>query len=870
MVNVRPPKKPIKQRTDVVVVSDNRLLDVGTLDHCADTALRSLGIVFIYISEKGCCASNEVQPTEYNEMPNGANYAEVSHRLKSVLGVEFQLSDLTHRTGMHCNIRNLRQIQIASKALVAILAICLPAGIWAVMNLPVGSADVHEWLPEGRPERTRYEAFTKAFGSDQVVLISWDGCRVEDPRLAEYQVRLREAPGFSDRIASLASTDQLMQQLTAPPLSLTESQVAKRFRGVMLGEDGTAAIVAHVTTLGVLHQNATIEMIQNAADQTQGLSRNELRLAGTVVEAFAVDASAEASLKKLVLPSSILGVFVAWACLKHLRRTIVVFVLAGLGQLLAVAMVYYTGNKFSAVLIVLPTLIFMLTLSGAVHLMNYYSECSLREADYVGARAMLLGWKPCALSGITTMLGMGSLWASQLAPIRQFGLYSAVGLGIATVVLLLGFPVFADWFCRSKVERRNGFAPKRSPGNGSSKGLPGSGRLEHKLRYGYLHWLNRNATWVSAVGILVLVAAGAGLTQLKASTKFSDMFPTESKTNRDMAWIEQHVGPIATVEVLLYFPADSASHSLDRAEWVSKVSEKLLTVPEVGGVLSAVTFLPTWSNASTARATAKRALLRRSIDEVMPNLERQGLVSRASHGDTWRVLAKVSATSDQDYGQLTRIVASATQSVIQAAPAEDKITAEFTGLSPVMHETQLALLTDLGYSFLSAFALITPMMMFIVRGVRGGLLIMLPNVLPVTIAFGCMGWCGFDLDIAGILTASIALGIAVDDTLHFTCWYMDELRSGCSREEAVARTFGGCSNSMIHTTLISCFSMAPFLLAEFIPTQQFAKLMIAMLTGAIVGDLLLLPALLLSPLGKVIHASRSSSDERIAISAEAT
>jgi len=75
---------------------------------------------------------------------------------------------------------------------------------------------------------------------------------------------------------------------------------------------------------------------------------------------------------------------------------------------------------------------------------------------------------------------------------------------------------------------------------------------------------------------------------------------------------------------------------------------------------------------------------------------------------------------------------------------------------------------------------------------------------------------------------------------------------------------------MIHTTLISCFSMAPFLLAEFIPTQQFAKLMIAMLTGAIVGDLLLLPALLLSPLGKVIHASRSSSDERISTIVEAT
>ena len=181
-----------------------------------------------------------------------------------------------------------------------------------------------------------------------------------------------------------------------------------------------------------------------------------------------------------------------------------------------------------------------------------------------------------------------------------------------------------------------------------------------------------------------------------------------------------------------------------------------------------------------------------------------------------------------------------------------------------MHETQVALLTDLGYSFVCAFVMITPVMMFVVRSIPGGLLIMLPNILPVTIAFGCMGWTNIDLDIAGILTASIALGIAVDDTLHFVCWYMDELRGGHSRQEAVSITFQNCSAAMAHTTLISCVSMAPFLFAEFIPTQQFAKLMIVMLSGAIVGDLVLLPALLLSPMGKFIGPSRSVPIEEAA------
>jgi len=771
------------------------------------------------------------------------------------------LSDPTSTANF--KIRNLQQIQFASRVTAVLLAFFLPFGVWAVLNLPIGSAGVHEWLPEGRPERERYERFIQEFGNDQVVLMSWDGCRIDDPRLAIFQDRLKSHPSFGKFIATLESSDQLMAQLTDPPLKLSRERAMARLRGVMIGPDETAAVLARISPQGVAHQGDTIAMIHSAADATEGLNRTSLRLAGTVYEAFAVDEAAEASLKRLVVPSSILGMLAAWFCLRQFRRAVAVLLLAAIGQLLAVAMVYYTGNRFSAVLIVLPTLVFMLTLSGAVHLMNYHAD-SLRHGNgqYAGAKAMLLGWKPCTLSSITTMLGMGSLLTSQLAPVRQFGLFSAVGLGTATVVLLLGFPAIVDWFCATRRQSSSDDTTTLTPDN--------TKRNEDEERnsnftIGYLAWLTRNATLISVVGISVLLITGVGLIYLKASTKFSDMFPIESKTNQDMAWIEQHVGPIATVEVLLKFPNDSSLTELDRAGWILKVSNKLLEQEVVGGVFSATSFLPTWSESSAMGATVKRAVMRKAIVNAIPSLQAKGLVAQSDDGETWRILAKVSATSDEDYGQLTRAVAAATESILRETTEETTIYAEYTGLSPVMHETQVALLTDLGYSFASAFLLITPVMMFIARSVRGGLLLMLPNVLPVTIAFGCMGWLGLDLDIAGILTASIALGIAVDDTLHFFCWYMDELRNGYSSRDAVARTFHSCAAAMIHTTLISCLSMVPFLFAEFIPTQQFAKLMIVMLSGAVLGDLVLLPAMLLSPLGKVIQASKQRMIEAIEV-----
>jgi predicted RND superfamily exporter protein len=147
-------------------------------------------------------------------------------------------------------------------------------------------------------------------------------------------------------------------------------------------------------------------------------------------------------------------------------------------------------------------------------------------------------------------------------------------------------------------------------------------------------------------------------------------------------------------------------------------------------------------------------------------------------------------------------------------------------------------------------------MILLVRSFWGGLLIMIPNILPIALALGVMGLCGWTLDIAGVLTTSVALGIAVDDTLHFTCWYINDRKSSDSAEQSVASAFHGCSAAMIHTTLICSCSMFPFLFADFIPTQQFAILMISILVLAVLADLILLPALLLSPAGRVIAAKR--------------
>jgi predicted RND superfamily exporter protein len=110
-----------------------------------------------------------------------------------------------------------------------------------------------------------------------------------------------------------------------------------------------------------------------------------------------------------------------------------------------------------------------------------------------------------------------------------------------------------------------------------------------------------------------------------------------------------------------------------------------------------------------------------------------------------------------------------------------------------------------------------------------------------------------------MMTATAAMGIAVDDTLHYLTWYRRGLSGGKSRHEAVLFAYERCGTAMIQTTLICGFGLVVFALSPFGPIMHFALMMFSMLFAAILGDLIVLPALLLTPLGRVFDRRREAA-----------
>ena len=444
-----------------------------------------------------------------------------------------------------------------------------------------------------------------------------------------------------------------------------------------------------------------------------------------------------------------------------------------------------------------------------------------------------MGWLPCVLSSTTTAIGLGSLAVSGLAAVRFFGVYSAIGVILTTVTLLIVLP--GCWFWKPVRHRR-----------------------EDRDSDSFLQWhvlmdiQRRAAVPITIIGIALMIALGWGVWRLDASVRIETLFGPTSRLVRDYQWIESNVGPLVPIEVLVSVDEpDSAAPSVQREAAVRRlrllreVAAKLAEDEATLGVTSCVQFLP-----DTDRLIASPMLVDQ-FEALQEFVAQANYLSRDEGVQRWRFTAHISAFGHEHYGQVLESMRSRLRPVIDKHSESDGVSVEFSGLMPLVHEIQEQLLRDLYHSFLMAFVLIAVVMTLVQGGILPGLLSMLPNLFPSLVLFGVLGWIGHPIDIGSIMTASVAMGIAVDDTLHFLTFYGRWTAGGASRSESVLAAYRHCGRAMIQTTLICGTGLAAFGFSDFVPTARFAWMMVTLLLAALVGDLVLLPAVLLSPLGRL-------------------
>ncbi|MBI1310723.1 MMPL family transporter [bacterium] len=734
-----------------------------------------------------------------------------------------------------------------------------------------------DWVTHDFAPRAEYDRFREVFGAGDVVIASWPGCTVDSLELDTLVEVLERSPAFFDNsgawyFESVVTGRQVLADLTSGPFGLSRAEAIERLRGPLIGPDGeaTCAIVTF-TADGLAQREVLVKYLRGALSKYCGVPAGEWHLAGPIIDGLSVDLAGRSALDQFALPSALTVLFVCVLCLWRVVPALVVFGLSVFCQGATLALVHYCGDTMSALLIVMPPLIQVLAVAAGIHLTNYCFDAEhagfARGAD-AAVEAVRLGWLPTILSAATTAIGLASLLVSQMQPIRQFGGYAAAGVLMTSGLVLTFIPAsYALLASRSQVLSQKNSAAARSHDR------TGWDRLAGVLQRTHL-----------AVAILTLCGMGllaAGLPKLQTSVRIETLFSPQSRILSDYRWLETHIGPLVPIEVVLCFDPDCRLSFLERVQLTARVERELRTIPDLGATMSAVTAvpdqfeLPQFAAQQMAGSSSVIDILRTRIDQRLSSgaspavLLEQALRQRRSgsrfmasrpaqhwpdgpaEDDLWRITAYASALDNVDYGALLDYVEQHVTPLLNDNQGETLagVSAEYAGIMPLVQSIQQQLFADLFRSFLGALILITVVMTLVQAGVLPGLVSMVSNVFPIVLLFGLLGWSGVAMDIGTVMTASVALGIAVDDTLHFLSFFRRGLDADRSRVDAVRFAYQHCGRAMIQTSLICGLGLLPFAASSFAPTARFAWMMAALLGSALMGDLIVLPSLLLSPLG---------------------
>lgn len=334
-----------------------------------------------------------------------------------------------------------------------------------------------DWLPASFDETQKLLWFNDRFGSDEILAISWPACTLENTEVDQFVAALKAKDPFrrddsSDPIFhEVISGQTVFAEMTSAPLSLPPALAKERMQGWLLGHDlRTTCVIARISPNpdGSFSREEAVDFVRQTATAmagSLGIQATELKIAGPTADSAAINIAGAENINTMRIAAVVLGLGLAWLGLRDLLQVSNVFATALLATLISLASVYFCGQYMDAILLPLPALVFVLTVSGAVHLTHYYAD-AVREHDLrlAPGLAMKAGGMPCALAGITTMIGLASLSVSNVVPVRRFGLLASLGVGLGLICLLLVWPALTQRFQRTKNgtprDGKGGFAAK--------------------------------------------------------------------------------------------------------------------------------------------------------------------------------------------------------------------------------------------------------------------------------------------------------------------------------------------------------------------------------------------------------------------------
>jgi len=728
---------------------------------------------------------------------------------------------------------------------VALLGLLVVAPLAALPGLVFNNAP-EAYLPPGAEAVAFERSLRQRFPEDQVLVLLLEGpglWRADTLRAVDRLAgRLRRLPRV-ERVLSVTTVDHIqataggfaVEPLIDPRALDRTTPRARRSRatgdplaeGRLVSPDGSAmAVVVRPVPLATSPERLALERAVRRAVDEAGLASRLTAVAGEVaLDAAEFRAMVSDSLRFLPI-TAVIGLGLVGLLFR--RVLAVVLTAAAIGAVMGpvLALLVLAGQPYTLIHAMVGPLLTGLTVALALHLFGAMALAGRRglNGPRQVARAVAEVRGPAWLAALTTAAGLASLGLSPIPPIRSFGLVTAAG-----VLLLLGVflgllpPILARW------DRRPWPAPRAARGVEAVVG-----RL---ARLGV-----RRAGWVVAAFAVAVAALAPWLGAVRTETDLYRFFPPDHALIQSMRRVEARLAGVTRIEVVFEGPGRDAFLDPARLQAVTAIQDWLQAQPEVDRTLSPADFLAQMNRAfhdgdpGFARVPRSRQLLAQYL-LVYDGRDLYDLLDRE------RQTARLTVNLNVHGANAIQGVIHRLRAHLREQPPAD-LRWRVAGIGRLFADQEDLLVTGQERSILAAIGVIFLMLALAWRSWRLGLLGMLPNLSPVVVIFALMGMTGIRLDMATALIASVAVGIAVDDTVHMVHGYRQRRRAGRGVALALLRTYRQAGRAVTATTLILGVQFMLLTLSDFRPVAHFGLLSAAGVVTAWLFDLLLLPALL--------------------------
>ncbi|MFC1742656.1 RND family transporter [Candidatus Riflebacteria bacterium] len=753
------------------------------------------------------------------------------------------------------------------------LDIIRPAQYWPAsqVGLEINSSMARMFL-DGDPEREVYTKYKKHFGDDEICVIALKSENIFSTpfikKLTALTGEIENIPGV-DEVVSMTNVQNivgseggfevspLMAEIPRTPEQLKKLKsdlFAKDiYLGTLISRDAkTTAINAFFQVRpdsDWRYKQLIVKEIQKKVKAK--FSDNEVQesfVAG--MAPFTVDLH-QFMLEDIVLFFALtfaLIMFILWVTFMSIRGVLLPMLSVGITVVLSHGFIVLIGSSISLVTTIVPSMLIAVCSSYSIHYVTHYYQLidSPLEGEALTARLVeglqKVCW-PILISGLTTFAGFISLTANPVNTIREFGLFFSAGIAIGVFITLTFIPAALGLLEQPPLLMDENY--------GVSRFLSPT-RLLH-----FGNWVCDHPRQIIVFFVIILLLCLAGASRLHVMTEYYSFFQPTDPLPTSVRFIRENLSG----EFPLLLMVDSGHQDgcknpdfLKKVETLQNFAENYKTTndPErrsgVPLIAQTLTFGDYLKNMNRAMHEDRKEM------EILPKssaMISQYMLIYGNKREIWRyvtedyrlvsVFLRSAITRSDDVMRFARELRAKAKQLFADNP---EVTYHVTSSQYLLIKSAEAISYGQIKSLCIATLVIFIIILLVFMDLKIAIISFFPNALPIVFNFGMMGFLGVPINTGTSIVASVALGIAVDDTIHLLTQFKREYKESEDGRNAVVRSLQHCSKGVIFTSVSLFFGFLILCFSHFTPIQAIGCLTAMTMFVALIADLFLTPAIL--------------------------